>query len=617
MAGFALKRIFELLSMSILLVVAGAIARPDWGQSQAQQTNWIQIESKNNIRETRDRARFFAQNLPNAKAFQTASGWYAIVVGPYGAAEAVAELARLKSQNRVPGDSFISDGASFRGQLWPLSTNSGATTTAEAPATEATTTTAPDTTTTVEPTTIAASEPAQTDTSTPAAQTGPIPDEDLTATKRLERTWNSEQKKLYQTYMVWTGDYNAAIDGSYGRGTRAAIKGFQTREGYQDTGYLTEGQANLLKTRYDTTIARIGLEPLRDLDAGVEISYPANLVEFGRFEPPFVHYKPKADSRVKMMLISQTGGRDMLTGLYDIMSTFDYIPPDGYRKKKRNWFVLSGRNDTVVSYTYARTKGGIIKGFTLIWPPKLDTEMQPLATAMYNSFTPLDAYVLDETLGYGQSADQPVDLTSGLDTAAPDFAATGFIINAEGVVLTDANTVKACKRVTIGDGRELSVVDGPTKLGLAVLRPKKPFSPKSYALFSDEAVDLGAAISIAGFSFPDVMERATLNYGTITDTNGLSGDNKALRVSAFLEHGDAGGPVLDDRGAVIGMDLKKPSADMGLPEYVNFALKSGEIVALLDQYQLTYGTSRAFDPVVPEDLAYMASNFTVKVSCWK
>lgn len=584
----------------VLTILGSAVFAP----AQVQGQIWIQVEAKNNILETRQRAQFFAREFPDIHAFSTKSGWYVLAIGPMSRAEAQTQLDRLKRENRIPKDSFITNGATFLTQLWPLSAN------------------IPPPAATLAPTLgNRATQPAGKASPLPpvrtAAKAGPILDPDLRATREAAQSWGRDLKKQYQTYMMWIGDYEGAIDGSYGRDTRKAVRRFQTREGFEATGYLTGVQIALLKKRYQAVIARVGLETMRNLKAGIKIKYPANLVKFARFEPPFVHYSAKDGSKVRMILISQKGGRNRLNSLYNVMETLKFIPPGGYRMKKRTWFVLSGSNQKVISYTYAETADGKIKGFTLIWPPKMDRIMRPLVTAMYDSFTPLNEYVLDKNLGSRPTQSAPVDLTSGLDQIEPSRAATGFFINETGGLLTDSANVAGCTRITFGDGIALKVVATDPALSLVALRPKAAYTPKSFALFSDEIPSLGTAITAAGFSFPNVMEKATLNIGTITDTRGLAGDASKLRVSAFLENGDVGGPVLDDRGAVLGMDMARPSAKSGLPEYVNFALKANRITDFLARNKITYGTSRAIDPVAPADLAYMAGNFTAKVSCWK
>ncbi|MFT5159284.1 MAG: hypothetical protein ACI9ZD_000885 [Paracoccaceae bacterium] len=589
------------ITMSLFLVLV-FLAVPLAAQAQAQY--WLQVESQNNIRDTKSRAQFFARDFPDTRAFATETGWYAIVIGPMSEDAADAELSSLKAANLIPRDSFVADGTTFQNQLWPLAAN---------------TETASGTVVVTEAENVIVEVEVETSEEVVlVVEAGPIKDPDLKATKKLERSWSRDDKKQYQTYMVWTGDYKSAIDGSYGRGTRKAIKSFQDHEGFEDTGYLTGVQLALLQTRYNHVIDRLGIDQLRDLDAGIELQYPANLVEFERFEPPFVHYKAKSGGDVRMMLISQEGGRAVLNSLYEIMETFDFIPPEGYRVKKRDWFVLSGRNDDVVSYTYVKTDRKTVKGFTIVWPPARDGAMQPLATAMYNSFSPLKEYVLDETLGYGEADDQPLDLTSGLETPAPDSSASGFFINPKGVILTHVANIASCSKITINEGEtQLHVATQDDNLGLAILQPDTQYTPQSYALFSDEAPELGADITVAGFSFPEVMEIATLNYGTLTAVDGRMGAASEIRISAFLEEGDTGGPVLDDRGAVIGMRLTKSSGASSQPAYVNFALKSEQIIQQLDRLGLVYGKSTAFDALHDVDLAFMAGDFTVKIACWK
>jgi len=609
-------------------------------QARAQEQWWIQVESHSNIRDTRDRAQYFAARFPETRAFLTSTRWYAIVIGPYTNDEANTLIARLKSEHRIPADSIISNGNTHLSQLWPLEANlsppvntapAGDVTPPASVTSQPETTTPTSTASTPKPPLAKQNQEGQTATTETApapvngavkeavaeVPQGPLPDPDLKATRAQERGWTRETKKQYQTYMVWTGDYKSTIDGSYGRGTRSAIRGFQKREGFETTGYLSTVQVALLTKRYNDILASLGVETVRDIDAGVEILMPVKLVEFGRFDPPFVHYKSKPGSTVRVDLISQPGGRDVLRSLYDIMGTFDYVPKDGYRVRKRDWFVLSGRNDSVVSYTYAKLQKGLIKGFTLVWTPDIDAQMKQVANAMYQSFSPLDNYVLDETRGYGQGKDQPVNLTDGIDTVAPDHSATGFYISAAGDVLTHASNVRECRRITIGDGIEMATTTHDRATETALLHPIKPFTPKSYALFSTEPQSIGTEITVSGFSFPDVMDVATLNYGTLTAMTGMRGDKSRLRVSAFLEAGDVGGPVLDARGAVIGMQLLRGSGTANLPEYVNFAIRSSQLMGLLDKQSVSYGRATTIDPVAPEDLAYMASDFTVKVSCWK
>lgn len=592
----------------IALMLAMMIGASATGAA-AQDTHWIQIEAQKSIRDTRARAQFYAQRFPDTHAFLTPSGWYAITIGPMSEAEANRQLAQLKASGRIPSDSLVTDGRTHRSQLWPISASTDpvpATASADADAGADTDSAASGET--------PEDEIAQTPAEPEIVQ---IPDRDLGATQRAERRWSRDEKKEYQEYLRWTGDYDAAIDGAYGRGTRSAISAFQEREGYQPTGYLTQGQIIVLRQRYRAMVAPLGAATLRDEQAGIEMLYPSFLVEKGKVEPPFIEYDARGNRNVRMILISQPGGEDVMESLYDIIETFDYVPAEGYRAKNRGWFVLSGADENIVSYTYARTDGGLVKGFTLIWPPEMNDVMQKFVVEMYESFTPLPDLVLDESIGYGDGPDEPTDLSDGLDTPLPTASASGFLINADGVVITNTANIEGCTRITLAeDGVEMELLARNPALELAVLKPRASYAPASFALLSSEAPEIGAEVTVSGFAFPEVMEIATLNYGKLTDLKGPDGDERALRVSVFAERGDVGGPVLDDRGAVIGMQMIREPAQ-GEPEYVNFALRVAELRDMLDRHGIAYGLATAFDAAAVEDVAFMAGDFTVKVSCWK
>lgn len=593
----------------------------------AQQQVWIQVEAKNNIRETKSRAQFYAGFLPGVRAFQTPTGWYAIVVGPFDSADAEEQLAALKSRQRIPGDSFVADGQNFGSQLWPISAQNLPVRTitvdpdSEASAendvaesseseeivvAETTTETATDETT----------EEAEVVETPEVVEAFPIPDPDLRGTKRLEASWSRDRKKEIQVYLQWLGDYEGKIDGAYGRGTRGSIISFQEREGYEATGWLTQSQTMILEQRYRDMRAPLGIDTLVSEEAGLEVLYPARMVTRDRVEPPFIHYRAKGKLPVRMTLISQEGGPEMMDSLYEIMETFDYVPAEGYRVRKKNWFVLSGHDDKVVSYSYVRTDNGKVKGFSLIWPTSEDKVMRRFVEDMYESFTILEDFVLDDAVGYGDDPDEPTDLSDGLDIARPQYSATGFFVNKAGYVVTNTANIEGCKRMTVDDGVEMELVARNPGQEIALLKPVSAFTPAGFALFSDETLEKGTEVTVAGFSFPDVMEVATLNFGTIAaDDEALANDNE-IRLAAFIEPGDFGGPVLDDRGAVVGMQLQTRALE-DQPEYVNFASKASNLTELLDRHAVEYARSTSFDSIDAVDIAFMAGDFTTKVSCWR
>ena len=85
--------------------------------------------------------------------------------------------------------------------------------------------------------------------------------------------------------------------------------------------------------------------------------------------------------------------------------------------------------------------------------------------------------------------------------------------------------------------------------------------------------------------------------------------------------GDAGGPVLDDSGAVVGMLLASdPAAPKQLPPGVAFAASSTALTQILTNPQgpaLTLNAETAPAKATPDALNAAARGMTVLVSCWK
>lgn len=557
---------------------------------------WVQIEAHPTLAEAESRARAYGGLFPDVEGFRLKTGWYAVALGPQTAAVAAQRLRTLLGEGLVPRDSYVHDGSAYVSQFWPL---------AGAPQT------APD----VQPVAPEPHAPAP-EAAVPAAPDPVLADETPAEARRSESLLTREEREEIQTALHWEGVYNAGVDGAFGRGTRSAMADWQVLKGYEATGVLTSRQRDTLVSGYRAVIDSLGIQTVRDNTAGIEIAMPTAMVTKGAYQPPFAHYDAKDGSGVRVILISQEGDAATLFGLYDILQTLEIMPLDGPRDRRDRSFVIEGRNSHFVSHAQAAlTQAGNVKGFILIWPVGDDKRRELTLTAMENSFTPIGDSVLPDTAGDGGAQD--IDLLAGLEIRRPAVSRTGFYFDASGRVLTTADAVASCERVTLDGDIPARVLAIDSGLGVAVLVAADPLVPIGYARFQPAPPRLGSEIAVSGYAYDGRLGAPVLTFGQLADVKGLDGNHDLARLSLPTTSGDAGGPVFDGQGAVVGM-LLPPMQGNGkvLPDDVAFAAAAPALAAFLAAQGIAVSAAEPTGDIAPEMLTTIARDMTVQVSCW-
>jgi hypothetical protein len=595
----------------VFLTVIAIVFTPLAATAQ-QSPVWIQVEAQQTLTGAQNRARAFDARLDNVAGYYIGSGWYGIVLGPYARADADVLLSNLRRSGQIPSDSFIAFGGNFRQQFWPVGV--GAPTTAQ-------------------PLPGAEAAPSLEDLARAIADTPELPPEDealilapvevpIIATdetigeaRTSEAALTRSERELLQTALKWAGFYDSAIDGAFGRGTRRSMGEWQAANNFDPTGVLTTKQRGVLIDSYNAILAGMDLQLIRDDATGIEMVIPSGVVAFDKYEPPFAQFEANGDLPARVLLISQQGDQDRLFGLYEILQTLSIVPTEGPRRRRDQSFEIEGIGDGIHSYTTATLRNGQIKGFSLIWPEGDDARRVRVLDAMKASFATIDG-VLDPAIAVPNDS-QAIDLVSGLSVRKPKMSRSGFFVDNQGDVLTTTEAVGECSRITIDEVHDAQVIHTDEALGLAVIRPNAPLAPAGVAQFQTGVPRLQSEIAVAGYPYGGVLTTPSLTFGRLADIRGLNGEDELKRLSLIAQDGDAGGPVFDNGGAVLGMLLPRASRDgQQLPPEVSFSVDASRIVAslLLADVRLQSTDSVAFLP--PEALNQKAVDVTVLVSCW-
>jgi len=204
------------------------------------------------------------------------------------------------------------------------------------------------------------------------------------------------------------------------------------------------------------------------------------------------------------------------------------------------------------------------------------------------------------------------------------FTGTGFFVTGNGHLLTNAHVVEQCRelRARQQDGRAVaaSVVAEDRENDLALLRSGTA-SP-AVAKFNSRELRLGQSIVIYGFPLSGLLSSSgNLTTGNIAALSGPADDARLIQITAPIQPGNSGGPVLDSAGAVIGVVVSKLDAlavaerIRDIPQNVNFAINGNVAIRFLESKHIRYLTSADEEEISIEAIGDLATRFTVRVEC--
>jgi tetratricopeptide (TPR) repeat protein len=162
------------------------------------------------------------------------------------------------------------------------------------------------------------------------------------------------------------------------------------------------------------------------------------------------------------------------------------------------------------------------------------------------------------------------------------------------------------------------------KNDLAVIRvTRHNISAPLVAAFRDgAAVRAGDAVVALGYPLSWLLaSTASLSVGNVSALAGLGDDSRYLQISAPVQPGNSGGPLLDASGHLIGIVTSKLNAARvaritgDIPQNVNFALKAEVAKTFLDSKGIAYRIERSELQLAPADVGDNAGPFTVHIQC--
>lgn len=200
---------------------------------------------------------------------------------------------------------------------------------------------------------------------------------------------------------------------------------------------------------------------------------------------------------------------------------------------------------------------------------------------------------------------------------------TGFFISANGHLLTNQHVIRGCNRITTEGHGDATIVTSDTKTDLAILKVER--GSDRWAALRMEPPRLGESVYVFGYPLQGVLSSSgNLTSGVVSALVGFRNDPTRLQVSAPIQPGNSGGPVLDQAGRVLGVtvstvsNMRVTSATGAIPQNLNFAVHGTVARALIETIGLVLESPAVAAPTMTsEELAERARRFSTLVTCYR
>lgn len=203
---------------------------------------------------------------------------------------------------------------------------------------------------------------------------------------------------------------------------------------------------------------------------------------------------------------------------------------------------------------------------------------------------------------------------------------TGFMVSSAGNVITNQHVVDGCVEIRIPAANavaKLIVADAANDLALL----KIDATDRSVAVFPDsDELRQGEDVFVFGFPLDGFLpDSGNITPGIVSALAGPGNNSSLVQITAPVQPGNSGGPLLNRRGKVVGIVVGKADAlkiakiTGDVPQNINFAIAPKTVRAFLVGNNVDFQRrgdlfSLTKDSVAIADAARKAS---VKIECWR
>lgn len=391
------------------------------------------------------------------------------------------------------------------------------------------------------------------------------------------------ERKAIQTDLIWAGQFNGAVSGSYGPLTFRAINAFKGTRGPAD-GLLPPAERAALAKAAQAARDAAGFKVLADDKTGVQIGIPQKLLPKRDVTPSGGSRWQSADEKVTLDTSTTPPGGDDLAAIYEKAISVSPNSPRKitYKLLRPDFFVVTGETPTGRFYRRLAAGPQGLRGFSIGYDKALAPSVDKLVIAIAASFEPFPTGPVprmvatvrvssDGTISPSAAPAQPA-MPMPFGARSNERYGVALALD-ERISLSVAAAVDNCRTLRVGSrNAKLRLKDDATGLALLDLEGSGAAKPPG---LRGEAAGASEALVLVAYG-NDAGKRAAV---ALPGQSVQAGGKPAL--SAPLQPGQAGAPAFDRQGQLVGIVTDNPSDKIliaGVAPQRSYAFADGAVI---------------------------------------
>jgi trypsin-like peptidase/PEGA domain-containing protein len=245
-------------------------------------------------------------------------------------------------------------------------------------------------------------------------------------------------------------------------------------------------------------------------------------------------------------------------------------------------------------FTWISLNGRTEGHYWLLKANHIEAQLQPASVAFTGRVKRTDARASETNVGAELPIQQIVEnaIPAVVRLSSPEGWGTGFLITDTGVIATNRHVVEGRNSMTVrlSNGTQLlgkviytSPAGGPDAALVKVDGSGYPFLP----LADSSEVHPGETVITIGNPERGMPDTVTKGIVSAVGRDPLAGSGTWVQTDAPINPGNSGGPLLDSRGAVVGINtllMRDPENPEATLHGMSFAQSSKDLLEILERF---------------------------------